>query len=95
MKRPNHSIAIRIDNPVRWPFGGERILMKVKPIAQLQYEGVSALIEKLGPVDTARFIRIFYPGTGDYTAERRNLFNESMDDLVAEMKILEDENPQS
>lgn len=69
--------------------------MKVKPIAQIQYEGVSALIKELGPVDTARFIRIFYPGTGDYTTERRGLFHESMDDLVAEMKALEDENPQS
>ena len=67
----------------------------MKPIAQLQYEGISALIEKLGPVDTARFIRIYYPGIGDYIIERRNLFNESMDDLVAEMKALEDENPQS
>ena len=67
----------------------------MKSIAQLQYEGISALIEKLGPVDTARFIRIYYPGIGDYIIERRNLFNESMDDLVAEMKALEDENPQS
>lgn len=66
----------------------------MKPIAQLQYEGISALIEKLGPVDTARFIRIYYPGIGDYIIERRNLFNESMDDLVAEMKALEDEKPQ-
>ena len=62
----------------------------MKPIAQLQYEGISALIEKLGPVDTARFFRIFNPGTGDYTTERQRLFHESMDDLIAEMKVLED-----
>lgn len=67
----------------------------MKPIAQLQYEGISALIEKLGPVDTARFIRIYYPGISDYTTEKRNLFHENMDDLLAEMKALEDENPQS
>lgn len=65
--------------------------MKVKPIAQIQYEGVSALMKELGPIDTARFIRIFYPGTGDYTTERRGLFNKSMDNLVAEMKAIEDE----
>ena len=67
----------------------------MKPIAQLQYEGISALIEKLGPVDTARFIRIYYPGTGDYTDDRKRLFHESMDYFIAEMKTLEDENPQS
>lgn len=48
-------------------------------------------MKELGPIDTARFIRIFYPGTGDYTTERRGLFNKSMDNLVAEMKAIEDE----
>ncbi len=62
----------------------------MKPIAQLQYEGISALIEKLGPVDTARFIRIYYTGTGNYTTERQSLFRQSMDDLAREMKTLED-----
>jgi hypothetical protein len=65
--------------------------MKTKTIAQIQYEGISALIKKLGPVDTARFIRIFYPGTGDYTAERRNMDNRSMEELVADMKKIEDD----
>lgn len=63
--------------------------MKVKSIAQIQHEGISALIKELGPVDTARFIRKYYPGNGNYTTERRNLFNERMDDLVAEMKTCE------
>lgn len=67
----------------------------MKPIALLQYEGISALIEKLGPVDTARFIRIFYPGTGDYTTERQRLFHESIDDIARQMKDLEDENSQT
>jgi len=67
----------------------------MKPIVQLQYEGISALIEKLGPVDTARFIQIYYPGTGDYTTERQSLFHESVYDLAREMKTFEDETPQS
>lgn len=65
--------------------------MKTKTIAQIQYEGISALIKELGPVDTARFIRIFYPGTGDYTAERRNMENRPMEELVADMKSIEGE----
>ena len=63
--------------------------MKTKTIAQIQHEGISALIKELGPVDTARFIRIFFPGTGDYTAERRNMGNKSMEELVADMKKIE------
>jgi hypothetical protein len=65
--------------------------MKTKSIAQIQYEGISALIKELGPVDTARFIRIFFPGTGDYTAERRNMDNKNMEELVADMKKIEDD----
>jgi len=67
----------------------------MKPIAQLQYEGISALIEKLGPVDTARFIRIYYLGTGNYTTERQSLFHESIDDITRQMKDLEDESSQT
>ena len=65
--------------------------MKTKSIAQIQYEGISALIKELGPVDTARFIRIFFPGTGDYTAERRNMDNKNMEELVDDMKKIEDD----
>ena len=36
--------------------------MTIKPIAQIQHEGVSALMKELGPVDTARFIRSYYQG---------------------------------
>lgn len=61
----------------------------MKPIAQLQHEGISALTKELGPVDAARFIRIYYPGTGDYTNERQSLFHESMDDLIGELIALE------
>ena len=63
--------------------------MTIKPIVQIQHEGVSALMKELGPVDTARFIRSFFPGSGDYTSERRGMFNKSIDELVTEMKALE------
>jgi len=46
-------------------------------------------MKELGPVDTARFIRSFFPGRGDYTSERRGMFNKGMDELVTEMKVLE------
>ncbi|HWQ68133.1 MAG TPA: hypothetical protein VN372_14855 [Methanospirillum sp.] len=66
--------------------------MTIKPIIQIQHEGVSALMKELGPVDTARFIRSFYQGCGNYTVERRGMFDKSMDDLVREMKVIEARN---
>lgn len=60
--------------------------MKRKTLAYKQSEGISALIREPGLVDTARFIRLFYLGTGDYPTDRRNLENRRMDELVVDMK---------
>lgn len=37
---------------------------------QIRTRGLQALLRELGPVDTARFLRQFEPGKGDYTQER-------------------------
>lgn len=37
---------------------------------EVRQEGLSALLERLGPADAIRFIQQFSPGRGDYTTER-------------------------
>ncbi|MEO5959948.1 MAG: hypothetical protein ABIZ49_08315 [Opitutaceae bacterium] len=37
---------------------------------KIRTRGLRALLRELGPVDTARFLRQFDPGKGDYTQER-------------------------
>ena len=47
------------------------IKMNTIPDSQIQVMGISALKEKLGVVDTLRFLQQFdNGGTGDYTAEK-------------------------
>jgi hypothetical protein len=50
---------------------------------------MSGIMKQCSPVDTARFIRIDCQGSGDYTSERRILYDKSMEELVKEMKELE------
>jgi hypothetical protein len=44
-----------------------------KPLSlpELRREGLQALIDRLGAIDAVRFIQLFDPGVGDFTAERR------------------------
>jgi hypothetical protein len=45
--------------------------METKSLSKIQQEGIKALINTLGPVDTVRFIQIYDPGYGDYIIERK------------------------
>jgi hypothetical protein len=45
--------------------------MEIKTLSRLQHEGLEALIQSLGPIDAIRFLQIYDPGYGDYTAERK------------------------
>ena len=38
---------------------------------ELRRAGWEALVDRLGPVDAARFLQLYDPGTGNYTLERR------------------------
>jgi len=59
---------------------------------ELNNEAMKILYEKLGAVNTIRFINQFNSGFGDYTAERENIYKEkSVDELVAEIKHLRKE----
>jgi hypothetical protein len=56
---------------------------------EVRRDGIAALLETLGPVDTIRFIQRFDLGSGDYTAERAALLgNPSVDELYEEMKTM-------
>ncbi len=54
--------------------------MTTKTLLKIQQEGMQALINSLGPVDAIRFIKIFDPGYGDYTAERKSWLPDDPDE---------------
>lgn len=43
---------------------------KPMTIPEVRREGLKALLDRLGPADTIRFLKQFDSGRGDYTAER-------------------------
>lgn len=67
--------------------------VQVKPLAEITQEAINVLYQKLGVVNTIRFINQFTIGYGDYTKEREELFGDkSLDEIVAEIKQARDEN---
>nr|VFK62827.1 MAG: hypothetical protein BECKUNK1418G_GA0071005_102727 [Candidatus Kentron sp. UNK]VFK70622.1 MAG: hypothetical protein BECKUNK1418H_GA0071006_10349 [Candidatus Kentron sp. UNK] len=59
----------------------------IQPLAQISNRAKSVLIQELGVVDTMRFLNQFRAGSGDYTAEREQLFkSESVRSLVTKIK---------
>lgn len=60
----------------------------------LYRQGVAVLTDKLGPVDSIRFLRLLDQGSGDYTATRQNQSDEgTMEDLCAEIRAFEATRP--
>lgn len=65
---------------------------KTKPLSQLNEEAIHLLTRELGVADTARFLRQFTTGTGDYTKERRErLADTSLDEVVEKLRDRRDE----
>ena len=61
--------------------------MTTKPLAEITEEALKVLYQKLGAVDTARFLNQYMAGHGDYTELRETLFADaSLDELVDEIK---------
>jgi hypothetical protein len=54
--------------------------MTTKTISRIQQEGMQALINTPGPVEAIRFIKIFDPGFGDYTIERKTWLPDDPDE---------------
>lgn len=61
--------------------------MQIRPIAALSERATQALVREIGVVNTIRFLNQFRAGSGDYTAEREQLFKGlSVPDIVQEIK---------
>lgn len=61
------------------------IMSEVKPIQEIRKIGYQALVQALGPIDAARYMRSCEGGFGDYTKERKNLLNNDFDTVVSEI----------
>ena len=46
----------------------------VRPLSEINEEAIRLLSKEMGAADTARFISQFTTGFGDYTEERKELF---------------------
>ncbi len=58
-----------------------------QPLSEITHRANNALIQELGVVDTLRFLNQFRAGSGDYTAEREQLFKGiSVKSVIAEIK---------
>lgn len=63
-------------------------MLEPKPLAQITQEAIKILYQKLGIVDTVRFLNQFTIGYGDYTAERNAFFADVMlDDILTNIKL--------
>ncbi|WP_446010202.1 hypothetical protein [Candidatus Electrothrix sp.] len=53
----------------------------------INIKAIALLSSKLGTADTIRFLNQFTTGFGDYTEERKKVFDKmSMDEIVTEIK---------
>ena len=60
-------------------------MSEVKPIQEVRKIGYKALVQALGPVDAARYMRSCEGGTGDYTKERKELLSNDFHKVVSEI----------
>jgi hypothetical protein len=58
----------------------------VRSINEIRKLGIDALAEALGPVDMTRFLQSFDLGSGDYTKERAIWLDQSLEEIVGEIK---------
>jgi hypothetical protein len=58
----------------------------VKSINEIRKIGIDALADALGPVDMARFLQSFDMGSGDYTKERAKWLDQSLEEILGEIK---------
>ena len=62
--------------------------LKTKSLSEINAEAIQLLARELGVANTARFIRQFSTGSGNYTDERKLLFeNESLDELLKQIEV--------
>jgi len=63
------------------------MVVDTKPLAEITQDALRVLYREIGLVNTVRFISQFTVGFGDYTEERRRLFQDmTLEDIVTEIK---------
>lgn len=69
------------------------MILKIKSLNEINAEAIQLLARELGVANTARFIRQFSTGSGNYTEERKLLFeNESLDELLEQIRARRESN---
>ena len=56
--------------------------MSVKTLHQIQQEGPDLLVDKPGPADAIRFLRIYETGSGDWTKDRKKYLEKDLDKII-------------
>ncbi len=60
---------------------------QTRPIFEISREATDILFEKIGAVDTIRFLNQFSVGRGDYTKEREKWLGDiSLNDAISQIK---------
>jgi len=59
---------------------------EVKALSEIRKIGIEALTKALGPVEMVKFIQSFDLGRGDYTKERSQWLNQSIEEIIREIK---------
>ena len=57
-----------------------------KTLNEIKKEGTYALVKALEPIGMARFLQSFDIGSGDYTKERREWLDESVEDIMRKIR---------
>lgn len=61
-------------------------MSEAKTLSSIRKLGIKALTESLGPIGMVRFIQSFELGSGDYTRERSQWLEQSLEEIVNEIK---------
>jgi GMP synthase PP-ATPase subunit len=59
---------------------------EAKTLNEIRKIGIIALAKALGPIGMVRFIQSFDLGSGDYTKERYQWLDQSIDEIIEEIK---------
>lgn len=59
---------------------------KAQTLNEIRKIGIEALVRSLGPIGMVRFIQSFDLGSGDYTKERLQWIDQSIEEIVSEIK---------
>ncbi len=63
------------------------MVVEAKPLAEITHEAIKILYQKLGVVNTVRFLGQFTVGYGNYLEEREALFGDlTLDEIISEIK---------